>query len=228
MTKKPARTHIPKKVSEGVLKEFNHRCAVCGSDRPQMHHIDEDRSNNRPENLLPLCPNCHLNDQHNPTAPPDQHKLALFRKYKDPAILHPKFYPLWIRCRYLLDINDISSRELSSRGVELTEFVRCLAMGSFYGQRVFDLVCSYPLPYGEKVNVVGLINAADRKRKEPITMGEAAGLVPTGPVWNAASQKAFRDAVIENRTSVFAMIVELLRFQDWTDAKPRHAAQDRG
>ena len=63
---KKTRTDIPKTVREAVLKEFNHRCAVCGGDRPHLDHIDEDPSNNDPFNLLPLCPNCHIRDRHNP------------------------------------------------------------------------------------------------------------------------------------------------------------------
>ncbi len=62
------RVSIPKAVRDKILAEFNHRCAVCGADRPHIDHIDEDPSNNEPMNLLPLCPNCHLTDKHNPTS----------------------------------------------------------------------------------------------------------------------------------------------------------------
>ena len=72
---------------DAVLKEFNHLCAVCGGIGPQVHHVDEDNSNNVVENLLPLCPNCHLRDQHNPTRRHAVEKLQLFRKYKDPFSL---------------------------------------------------------------------------------------------------------------------------------------------
>jgi 5-methylcytosine-specific restriction endonuclease McrA len=75
------RPAIPKAVRESVLSEFNHRCAVCGEDKPQVHHIDEDPSNNDPMNLIPLCPNCHLIDQHNPTVPINARRLRLFRRY---------------------------------------------------------------------------------------------------------------------------------------------------
>ena len=35
-------------------------CAVCGAVEPlQVHHIDEDRSNNYPDNLITLCSSCH-------------------------------------------------------------------------------------------------------------------------------------------------------------------------
>ena len=40
-----------------------HKCAVCGWDKDervlQVHHIDEDRSNNDLSNLIILCPTCH-------------------------------------------------------------------------------------------------------------------------------------------------------------------------
>jgi ribosomal protein L37AE/L43A len=36
-------------------------CEHCGSVGPRLglHHKDEDRTNNSPENLLTLCPKCH-------------------------------------------------------------------------------------------------------------------------------------------------------------------------
>lgn len=40
-------------------------CSVCGyydnicSGIVEFHHIDRDRTNSRPENLIPLCPTCH-------------------------------------------------------------------------------------------------------------------------------------------------------------------------
>ena len=70
MTKK--RISIPKTVAEEVLKEYRHKCAMCGRHEPQLHHIDEDPGNNDPVNLIPLCPNCHLQDIHAPTAPLEQ------------------------------------------------------------------------------------------------------------------------------------------------------------
>lgn len=112
---KKKRLPIPRAVRDSVLREFSHRCAICGADRPQIHHIDEDPSNNDPVNLLPICPNCHLTDQHNPTAPADPQKLALFRRYKDPTILSPQFEPLFSRASYLVHINDSISFDISMR-----------------------------------------------------------------------------------------------------------------
>lgn len=36
------------------------RCVVCGEDKAvDVHHMDEDRLNNAPYNLIPLCPTHH-------------------------------------------------------------------------------------------------------------------------------------------------------------------------
>lgn len=94
------RTAIPQKIAGKVLKEFNHRCAKCGADNPHLHHIDENPSNNDALNLIPLCPNCHLIDQHDPTRLIEPGKLRLFRVYKDPTILKPQFHPLYSRLRF--------------------------------------------------------------------------------------------------------------------------------
>jgi len=41
-------------------KYFSEECAVCGENRVlDVHHIDENRNNNSPENLIFLCPNHH-------------------------------------------------------------------------------------------------------------------------------------------------------------------------
>lgn len=35
-------------------------CVICGEDRiVEVHHLDENHSNNSPENLIPLCPTHH-------------------------------------------------------------------------------------------------------------------------------------------------------------------------
>ena len=42
---------------------FRHKCAVCGYNEDErileVHHIDENHSNNDIGNLCILCPNCH-------------------------------------------------------------------------------------------------------------------------------------------------------------------------
>jgi formate-dependent nitrite reductase cytochrome c552 subunit len=53
------RTKIPKEIENRVLSLSNNRCCVCQTPFIQFHHIDEDPSNNKIENIAPLCPNCH-------------------------------------------------------------------------------------------------------------------------------------------------------------------------
>lgn len=41
-------------------KHQKNACEKCGAvSRLGLHHIDNDRTNNSPENLLTLCPSCH-------------------------------------------------------------------------------------------------------------------------------------------------------------------------
>lgn len=52
-------THIPK---EFVRRTQLQKCALCGIDDPdvlEIHHKDRDRKNNRLDNLITLCANCH-------------------------------------------------------------------------------------------------------------------------------------------------------------------------
>jgi hypothetical protein len=149
------RKAIPKAVSEAVLKEFNHKCAVCGKERPQIHHIDEDPSNNDPLNLIPLCPNCHLIDQHNPTIPIDPEKLRLFREYRDPTILKPQFHPLFKRMEFLCKVTiEPDALSWTKQCVALIQFVANLKMGDFYSKRVRELLPQSPL-YAVELNESG-------------------------------------------------------------------------
>ena len=45
-----------------ALQHYDHLCACCGfgiTDVLEVAHVDGDRKNNRIENLIVLCPNCH-------------------------------------------------------------------------------------------------------------------------------------------------------------------------
>lgn len=43
-----------------ALQHHKHKCVICGFDKVvAIHHIDENRQNNAPSNLIPLCPNHH-------------------------------------------------------------------------------------------------------------------------------------------------------------------------
>lgn len=43
-----------------ALQHYDHKCVICGFDKiVAIHHIDENKKNNDPKNLIPLCPNHH-------------------------------------------------------------------------------------------------------------------------------------------------------------------------
>jgi hypothetical protein len=58
---------------EAVRDFFGRRCLACGSDETEfrsklpVHHVDHDKEqgcNNKPFNLVPLCPSCHAKEFH--------------------------------------------------------------------------------------------------------------------------------------------------------------------
>jgi hypothetical protein len=191
------RTEIPKAIREKVLNEFNHRCAMCGKDRPHIHHIDDDNSNNAEANLIPLCPNHHLIDQHNPTESIDPRKLQIFRRFKDPTILSPKFEPLFKRMRFIFDIEDalFDRGRIEKAALELISFVHYLEMGGFYGQRLNELI-SPPSTGGFILS----LNGSEEQRKEAIKQYDAE----------------YRDKLLLNKDQMLTLITELLRFQRWS------------
>jgi hypothetical protein len=196
-----SREATPKATRELVLSEFNHRCAICGADRPQLHHIDENPSNNDPQNLIPLCPNHHLTDQHNPTRSVDRDKLRLFRTHKDPVILWPQFHPLFIRMRFLEEAHsDPSSGAFDKDINELIDFVQELEMGSFYSKKLRSVLPKQPIHH------------------PPMIVPDA----PRDPVeeaqWREMNVRAwdhYRSSVAEARDQAYALIIELLRYQRW-------------
>jgi hypothetical protein len=193
MAKRPGRITVPKATREALLREFHHRCAICGGDRPHIHHIDEDPSHNDLANLLPLCPNCHLRDQHDPTAPMDRDKLRLFRTHRDPMILHERFHPVWSRCRFLLEVDERSLEDLRTAAEELFQFVAAFEMGQFYAKRLRELL-GEPA-YGRVLSIDTPSERLDQWAREQTA--EYRGLLKT------------------NRDSALALVVEMLRYQNW-------------
>ena len=192
------RQSIPQQVKNTVLSEYSHRCAICGADRPHIHHVDEDPSHNEPLNLLPLCPNCHLNDQHNPTRRHDIQKLALFRKYKDPAILKPQFHPIYSRQAFLASVSpdEAPVSELEKQAIELVELVTALEMGDFYGNRINEMIA--PL---RTASVFSLNGGSDVHYEQQMRR----------------KNRTYRLKLITNRDGVCALLVEQLRYQRWAN-----------
>jgi hypothetical protein len=59
-----------------AFSNFESKCADCGYNTLpifQVHHINGDKGNNNPENLVILCPNCHET----------RHYLSKTGRYKD-------------------------------------------------------------------------------------------------------------------------------------------------
>ncbi len=194
------RSSIPKQVSESVLKEYRHRCAVCGRHDPHLHHLNEDPTDHDPHNLLPLCPNCHLQDAHDPTTPPHPYKLRLFRKYKDPLILDPRFHPIFCRMLFLRDdkLAEIAPGAINRLGGDLLEFVAHFKMGGFYRKKLKDVARNHFALYAEKCSLEG----------RPLTQQH----IRNDPALRAESYE-YRNAQVES------LVVELIRYQEWT-AKP--------
>lgn len=191
-----ARKDIPKAIKEQVLKEFSHRCAKCGSNNPQLHHMDEDHSNNDPMNIIPLCPNCHLTDQHDPTKKIELDKLRLFRKYKDPSILKPEFHPLYRRFSFLNSLEEFDDFDgLTDRLSELTGFIENLEMGTFYAKKIRNIT---------KESAIGLFSVlgdsvSEHRRFQAIKV----------------HNEEYRQQLIVVREEIADLIVELLRYQRW-------------
>jgi hypothetical protein len=64
------RKPLTKKERIEVLDNAGHACEKCGKEEDlQIHHIDEDRSNNRISNLEVLCYTCHKKRHRKKVAP---------------------------------------------------------------------------------------------------------------------------------------------------------------
>jgi len=193
VTTRPA---IPKKVREQVLKEYRHRCAICGGENPHLHHIDKNAKNIDPMNLIPLCPNCHLSDQHDPTKGIEPAILNLFRKFKDPAILQPPFYALFRRLSFLFHIEqDITAKDASDDSEELIDFVASLEMGDFYSKQLAQHIRK---PRHPRAFMLGDPDS-ERQREQDLRKEDLEYL----------------DQLRNHRDQAISLLVELLRFQNW-------------
>jgi len=192
------RKAVPRAIRDQVLGEYNYLCAICGGPSPQLHHIDGDNSNHDILNLLPLCPNHHLNDQHNPTHMIDRGRLVLFRRFKDPAILSPQFEPLYRRLRFMYDLAAESTDldTLRGRASELIAFVAALHMGDFYAARLGRLIA--PIDHAQVFTADTQPELDQRHRERHVEYVEKLGA---------------------GHEEVLRLCVELLRYQEWLPAK---------
>jgi len=192
------RTAVPRAIRDHVLGEYNHMCAICGGSSPHLHHIDDDNSNHDVLNLLPLCPNHHLNDQHNPTHRIDPGRLVLFRRFKDPAILSPQFEPLYDRLRFMDDlaVESTDLETLRGRASELIAFVAALHMGDFYSGRLGELIS--PIDHLLFLTTDTPQSELDQRHRE--------------------HHVEYVEKIGAGRNEVLRLCAELLRYQDWLPA----------
>jgi hypothetical protein len=211
---KPKRKTIPKVVRDAVLSEYRHKCAICGEDSPQLHHIDEDRTNNSAFNLLPLCPKCHLSDQHNPTSRHAPEKLALFRTYKDPAILKPQFQAIFDRISFLYVLDDLHTQaRLREDMDDLLAFIRGMEMGAYYAPRIGKLLVAQPYTVSDASLLIDFTvnEALPQEEKERALLERRKKEQAQEKIW-AESQ---RDTFVFVKDEILRLIVESLRFQKW-------------
>lgn len=61
----PRREPIPRSLRTDLLSRCEGKCEKCGLNfykegvKPHFHHIDGNPKNNKPSNLIVVCPNCH-------------------------------------------------------------------------------------------------------------------------------------------------------------------------
>jgi hypothetical protein len=58
-------THITEQQKMKLLAKYNYQCAGCRTEidysprKPEIHHVDNDPSNNEQSNTIPYCRDCH-------------------------------------------------------------------------------------------------------------------------------------------------------------------------
>lgn len=104
-------------------KHWPKRCAACGSTRVQaildVHHINGNRKDSRPCNLIPLCRKCHMPKIHNK-------KYKTEREYVDAtfAIL-PK------KCRNkIAELSGKAETLIRTEGYDLTPYIQGQSIGT--------------------------------------------------------------------------------------------------
>lgn len=195
------RISIPVKTKNKVLKEFRHKCGVCGNHDPQLHHIDEDPSNNDPLNLIPLCPNCHLQDTHDPTEPIQPSKIAIFRRTRDPHVLDTHFHPIWIRLKFLRENDSERSISLSYSVKDLLNFVRSFNMGGYYSEKISHIL-KKPMEFYRVYLKEESKNPSSKIDQEEILSKDV---------------EDFRATAIED------LCVEMLRYQNWNNKNNKNS-----
>jgi len=193
------RKEVPKQVREQIEREYKKVCALCGDTYPDLHHIDEDPSNNDPLNLIPLCGNCHR-QQHIPARQIDPNILAIFRRYKHGWLLAPNFVPLHRRMQFLKKVEEYDDvEELQSDVDELIRFVRILDKGEYYADKISGIAYS-----DHPKHIVYVLTETAEERARRLIRREQ-------------QHAAYRANLEERRDEIINLVVELTHFQNWED-----------
>lgn len=130
------RPHMPAEVRRQVMTESGHQCAVqhCGEHIVEVHHIDENRENNVPSNLIVLC------DKHHKLAHSGVISRMDQRKYKELLIQRPISAPTYQRSdhdkKLLNTISDIFP-------YETIEMLRNESFGKFVRKEIIDPIFDF-------------------------------------------------------------------------------------
>jgi hypothetical protein len=201
------------------MAEFNYLCAACGGHGPQIHHIDGNNTNPDPENLIPLCPNHHLRDAHNPTCPIEPGIVKLLRMYRDPAVLSPKFQPLFARLKRFQStaaevVDELTPKSYSMPGTDeltspITHILPNRQLAERWEQCIWDLVrFTEVLEMGHyfRPSIYVLLMKLGGHEQ-----GRFTDLLSTTHIKKSELATACADAAKQ----VEKYIMEQLRYQDW-------------
>jgi len=205
--KQTIRKEPPKPIKEQVLKEYSHCCAICSGTNPQIHHIDENPQNNEVLNLIPLCPNCHNTGQHNKYNKIPENILKLFRKYNERKILDSKFIPIYKRMNFLFE--DIEKADHNKLQADYDEFMNYLPLyekGEFYKKQIEKLLFFEPEHCVAVAHYQDPLPFADvQDSNEEYTcraIGDSIG--------------GYKKMYKENKEKVIDLVIEMLKYQDWS------------
>ncbi|MCG3845474.1 HNH endonuclease signature motif containing protein [Photobacterium damselae] len=124
------RPHLPAETKRLIMTEAGHRCSVqhCNEHIVEVHHIDENRENNAPANLIVLCDKHHKLAHQGVISRMDQ------RKYKElltqPAVATTNTRSDHDR-KLLQQINDIFP-------FETIQMIKSESFGKFVKREVID------------------------------------------------------------------------------------------
>jgi hypothetical protein len=123
---KKTRTPISEAIRLDVIGKCNNRCCICQTPFVQIHHVDEDPSNNSPDNLAPLCPNCH-NHAHAKGVTTVHLTAARIKSLRD------RWYEY---CERRRDGSNISPNAL----LKLKNFVRAIGLAQYGWSKTFAAI----------------------------------------------------------------------------------------